>query len=297
MSSRRRVAALFAALVAVGAWPASHVLAQQSGPRVVSPAPVPIVPVISSNLPAPASVMWIGAHPDDEMLASPLLARWCGDGRARCSLLTVTRGEAGACRLPSGCLPDLATVRSAEAGASSQLFGAHLILLSLPDGGGVVPPPWDIAHGGSREIVTTIAGFIRAEAPSLVLTFDPRHGTTCHPDHRAIGAIVLEALGILNDTNAPPVAYLLETRLEIDAQPLALHFSAASSDAIRFDANEPLASVGGPAWGAFAADMRRYPSQFDASWLAALSNVAMADRAVFLAPASEILSRSVAICP
>ena len=94
--------------------------------------------------------MWIAAHPDDEVLVAPLLARWCGDGRARCSLLTATRGEAGACLRPDGCLPDLASVRSAEAGSSSRYFGANAILLSLPDGGGAVPPPWDIDAGGSQ---------------------------------------------------------------------------------------------------------------------------------------------------
>ncbi len=246
------------------------------------------------RLPIPASVLWIAAHPDDEALAAPLLARWCGDGHARCSLLTVTRGEAGPCLRPDGCLPDLASVRSAEAGASSQYFGANAILLSLPDGGGVLPPPWDIDAGGSPDLVGTIAGFIRAVAPELVLTFDPRHGTTCHPDHRAIAAVVLDAVRLLSD---PPAIYLLETRLEVDSQPLALHFRSAASRAIRFDANEPLASTGGSAWNAMAADMERHPSQFDAAWLAAVASTPAADRAVYLAPASTILKQPASTCP
>ena len=71
----------------------------QQDPQPFSPIP------ITWRLPAPGSVMWIAAHPDDEVLVAPLLARWCGDGHARCSLLVATRGEAGACRLPGGCRP------------------------------------------------------------------------------------------------------------------------------------------------------------------------------------------------
>jgi LmbE family N-acetylglucosaminyl deacetylase len=239
-------------------------------------------------------MMWIAAHPDDEALVAPLLARWCRDGHARCSLLVATRGEAGPCLRPDGCLPDLASVRSAEAGAASQYFGANAILLSLPDGGGSAPPTWDINAGASPALVATIARFIQAEAPELVFTFDPRHGTTCHPDHRAIAAIVLEAVKLLS---APPAVYLLETRLDVDAQPLALHFRSAAAAAIRFDANEPLAATGGPAWNAVTADMERHPSQFDAAWLAAASNVPSADRAVYLAPAAAILDQPASTCP
>lgn len=278
-------------LAATVAWVMFPVCAQGRVPAPVKPAPQPVSPV--RRLPAPASVMWIAAHPDDETLVAPLLARWCGDGHAHCLLLTATRGGAGACVRPDGCLPDLATVRSGEAGASSQYFGADAILLSEPDGG-VVLPARDTDAGESPNIVERIAGFIRAEAPDLILTFDPRHGTTCHPDHRAIAAIVLEAVKLLT---TPPAVYLLETRLEVDAQPLALHFRSAALGAIRFDANETLAATGGPAWNAVTADMKRHPSQFDASWLAAVSGVPAADRAVYLAPASSILQRPASTCP
>jgi LmbE family N-acetylglucosaminyl deacetylase len=291
MSISRRVSVLAAAVASL-ALPAG---AQGHRPVPVSPAPQPVSPVrINGRLPAPASVMWIAAHPDDEVLVAPLLARWCRDGRAHCTLLTATRGGAGTCLLPDGCRPDLATVRSGEAGGSSEFFGADAMLLSLPDGGGTAPPPWDIDAGGSREIVGTIAGFIRAEAPDLVLTFDPRHGTTCHPDHRAIAAIVLDAMKLLS---APPAVYLLETRLQVESQPLALHFSPASPDALRFDANEQLAATGGPAWNAVAADMARHPSQFDEAWLAAIANVPAAEHAVFLAPAATILPQPASTCP
>jgi LmbE family N-acetylglucosaminyl deacetylase len=290
MNASRRVSALAAAIASF----ALPVCAQGHVPVPVS-APQPVSPVrIPERLPAPASVMWIAAHPDDEALVAPLLARWCGDERARCSLLIATRGEKGSCHRPDGCLPDLGSVRSGEAAAASQYFRANAILLSLPDGGGKAPPPWDIDAGGSSGLVGMIAEFIRAEQPELVLTFDPRHGTTCHPDHRAVAAVVLEAVKLLRE---PPAVYLLETRLEFDAQPLAPHFRSATPGAIRFDANEPLAVTNGPAWNAVTADMERHPSQFDAAWIAAVASVPAADRAVYLAPSSAILRQPVSTCP
>jgi len=267
----------------------------QGRPHAASPAPVPFSPApLPSHVPAPTSVMWIGAHPDDEAIAAPLLARWCRDGRARCAFLVATRGERGPCLLPAGCLPDLATVRSAEAAASAELFGADLILLSLPDGGGDEPPSWAPRTSRGDDFAATLAAFIRAEAPEIVLTFDPRHGTTCHPDHRAIGDLTLEAVSLLS---APPAVYLLETRVEIDTEAVAFHFAPAAPGTIRFDANAPLAATAGPAWSAIESDMERHPSQFDAAWRAAVAHVPESDRAVFLAPAATILRHPVSGCP
>jgi LmbE family N-acetylglucosaminyl deacetylase len=238
--------------------------------------------------------MWIGAHPDDEAIAAPLLARWCRDSRARCSFLVATRGEKGPCLLPAGCLPDLATVRSAEAAASAELFGADLILLSLADGGGAEAPPWAPGTPRGADLAATLAAFIRAEAPEIVLTFDPRHGATCHPDHRAVGDLALEAVSLLV---APPAVYLLETRVMIDTEAIAFHFAPAASGTIRFDATTPLAATAGPAWSAIEFDMERHPRQFDAGWRAAVSHVPESDRAVFLAPAATILRQPVSGCP
>ncbi|HEY3349270.1 MAG TPA: PIG-L family deacetylase [Thermoanaerobaculia bacterium] len=290
MRAALRVSLLAAAIVSFA--PAARA---QFRPHSASPAPVPLSPApLPSHVPAPASVMWIGAHPDDEAIAAPLLARWCLDGRARCSFLIATRGEKGPCLLPAGCLPDLASVRSAEAAAAAELFGADLILLSLPDGGGGEPPSWAPGTSRGADLAATLAAFIRAEAPEILLTFDPRHGTTCHPDHRAIAELTLETAALVA---APPAVYLLETRVETDTEAIAFHFAPAAPGTIRYDANERLVSTAGPAWSAIEWDMERHPSQFDAGWRAAVSRVPESDRAVFLAPAAEILRRTVSACP
>lgn len=138
----------------------------------------------------PRSVLWIAAHPDDEIVAAPLLGKWCRDEQVRCGMLIVTRGEQGGCAVPNGCVPDIPTVRAAEAGTASQLFNAELILMTLPDGGGAAPPQWSATD--------SIAAYIEAFRPELILTFDPRHGSTCHPDHREVGRIVTDAVRALS---------------------------------------------------------------------------------------------------
>lgn len=217
----------------------------------------------------PESVLWIAAHPDDEAVVAPLLSYWCRESGARCAFLLLTRGEAGPCLLPEGCFPDVRTVRSAEAASAAELFHADLTLLRLPDGGVVL----------NDENVATVAAYIEAFRPQLILTFDPRHGTTCHPDHRETGRIVVEATRALSFAST---LYLLETRVDFET----LTFSPATPFAERFDAASR--------WNAVIEDMQRHPSQFDAAWLDAIGNVQ--DRAVYIAPANEVLAQPVRTC-
>jgi LmbE family N-acetylglucosaminyl deacetylase len=246
-----------------------------------------------SNVATPGSVMWIAAHPDDEAIVAPLLGKWCRQERVRCAFLILTRGEGGSCLLSDGCHPDVASVRSAEAGSASQYFGASLILLTYPNTAGVAKPDWRTSSGDRPDVVTTVAHYIEAFHPALVLTFDPRHGTTCHPDHLETGAIVLDAVKLLS---YEPDVDLLETRVTFASDPLIIGFAPAVAGLQRFDANEFLTSTQTPAWSEITADMERHPSQFDESWLAAIQNVPPADRAVYLAPAKVILAQQVPGC-
>lgn len=246
-----------------------------------------------SNVSAPRSVMWIAAHPDDEAIVAPLLGKWCREERARCCFLVLTRGEGGSCLRLDGCHPDVASVRSAEAGAASQYFFADSILLTYPNTAGVAKPDWRSSLGDRPDIVATVANYIEAFHPSLVLTFDPRHGTTCHPDHLETGAIVLDAVKRLS---YQPEIDLLETRVTFAFDPLIIHFASAASGVQRFDANEILTSTQSSAWSEITHDMEHHPSQFDGSWLAAIQNVPSADRAVYFAPAKSILEEQVVGC-
>ncbi|HEX7708615.1 MAG TPA: PIG-L family deacetylase, partial [Thermoanaerobaculia bacterium] len=219
--------------------------------------------------------------------------KWCLDDEARCGLLVLTRGESGGCVLVGGCLPDVASTRSSEAGAASELFRADLILLRYPDGGGLLPPLWSQVPGDQPALVARIAAHIEAFAPELVLTFDPRHGTTCHPDHRETGRLVLEAVQLLE---VQPKVYLLETYVTLTPDGGAPQFMAALPEALRFDATQLLRS-GDEAWAAVTWDMERHPSQFTTEFMDAVRHVPQDQRAVFIAPAEIAMQQTVTACP
>lgn len=137
-------------------------------------------------------ILVVVAHPDDEILFAPLLGRRCVAGRAACTLVVMTRGEAGQCLLPEGC-GDLGALRADEMRRSSALLNAQLLQWSFPDVLTDVARAWE-SYGGSRKaVVEQLSAVIAQTAPDLILTFDPAHGSTCHPAHREIARLVLES--------------------------------------------------------------------------------------------------------
>ncbi|HVT02302.1 MAG TPA: PIG-L family deacetylase, partial [Thermoanaerobaculia bacterium] len=238
------------------------------------------------------SLLWVGAHPDDEVLAAPLLASLCLEQKVHCSFLVLTRGEAGLCAAPEGCNGDLATIRSGEEAAAAEWFRADLFLLRYPDGGASADgsfEAWEALAGGRDALISSIAGFIGASGADLVVTFDPRHGSTCHSDHRATGALVIEAMKLVHPA---PELYLLETRVTIGTQPLEIRFTPAADPAegvSRLDGNVGLPGIGRTRWEAMIEDMQLHRSQFGADWIAAVRNTPVPEQALFLSRAAVAL--------
>ena len=142
------------------------------------------VPVSRSLIPpgAPATVLAVWAHPDDEITSAGTLAGLARDG-AKVALLYLTAGEAA--RDTGFSREDLARVRRAEAEAVGRRLGAAEVeVLDFPDGGLSEIDP-DLARQAIR---------IRIERlqPSLVLSFDETVGFYGHPDHVMTGRWVRE---------------------------------------------------------------------------------------------------------
>jgi LmbE family N-acetylglucosaminyl deacetylase len=226
------------------------------------------------------SILWIAAHPDDDVVVAPLLFSLCRDRSLRCTFIVATRGEKGPCLLAGGCEPDVGTVRTGEMQRAAAYFGASLIQLAYEDGGGVAPPAWD-----RDELRSTIASLIDMN-PDVVLTFDPRHGTTCHPDHMAVGSLVTDALA---NRSTGPVLFYLETRVNVITDPLHLEFAPSYPNAAHL-----YTFRGG--WNALIADMQIHRSQFDDSWVAAALQVPDADRDVYVARATDLRDVFIAGC-
>lgn len=219
------------------------------------------VRAVRGRLESARRILWIAAHPDDEALIAPFLAKTCLEGGASCTFLVLTRGESGTCALPSGCSGDLGAIRSAEAQRAASLLNAELILWDLPDvDSDQVSRIWE-EHSINREtLVARVREVIDREPRDLILTFDPRHGSTCHRAHRLTGELVTEA--VARRTTTAPVVFV-QTAVSMNGTTFA--FSPAVNGAGIFDASAH--------WNHLLENVEAHASQFGAEQVEALRQV------------------------
>ncbi|HEU5162059.1 MAG TPA: PIG-L family deacetylase [Thermoanaerobaculia bacterium] len=223
--------------------------------------------------PAVGNLLWIAAHPDDELLVAPLLELFCRERGARCTIAVATRGERGSCELPS-CGPDMGQLREQELRASATRFAAAVVVGSFPDGSSWSPDEVLLAWRAKIPTVETfIDSLLDDIRPDMVLTLDPRHGSTCHPDHRAIGrAVVASAskrgvpVGVLRSKAAivgPWDAVVIDPNL----------------DSVAFVVDGGRSSIdGSPLWDALVDVARAHASQFSPRAVQALEGVPLHQR-------------------
>jgi LmbE family N-acetylglucosaminyl deacetylase len=147
-----------------------------------------------SAAPVPSSsshtLVAIFAHPDDETIVAPALARTARDG-ATVYVVVATDGRLGVSKhagIPAG--DSLATVRAGEARCSAAAVGARPpVLLGFPDNGLAVLSPWpgEPLDRMARRIDSTL----RALRPDVVITWGPDGGYG-HQDHRLVGDVVTQ---------------------------------------------------------------------------------------------------------
>jgi LmbE family N-acetylglucosaminyl deacetylase len=152
--------------------------------------------------PPPHSLVWIAAHPDDEILVAPLLAHLAQTHGTRITMIVMTRGERGPNHIAHTTRSPLARIRSGELESSASLLGARLVAWDYSDGSG--PSPDEVIARWSRDssrerIVARIADVIRRVEADLVLGMDPEHGNTGHMDHRAVAVLTRDAVTSIDD--------------------------------------------------------------------------------------------------
>jgi LmbE family N-acetylglucosaminyl deacetylase len=130
-------------------------------------------------------VIAVFAHPDDERVIGPLLARLAREGRET-HLVIATDGSRGVrdfARIPAGA--ELAAARAKEARCAADRLGVRqLHLLGLPDG---ALASFD-ELGKLRAALVPVLDSVQ---PSVIITFGPEGGTG-HPDHRLVGNVVTQ---------------------------------------------------------------------------------------------------------
>lgn len=143
-----------------------------------------------------ARILVVGAHPDDESLAGPLLAYACVQKGNDCHIAIFTSGGGGTCGLflfLQSCEPDLATVRIREMERAAERYGAGLDL------GNFSNQRPKLSHDKTkREAIR--AGWewegdpIVKFEPDLLITLDPEHGFTGNAEHQLASLLVNEVL-------------------------------------------------------------------------------------------------------
>lgn len=134
-------------------------------------------------------IMGVFAHPDDpEFFAGGTFARWAAGG-AHITLVLATSGDKGSAD-PEMTSERLVEIREAEERAAAQALGVtEVIFLRYRDG--ELQPDLRLRRDVTR--------LIRLKQPEIVVTTDPSvfwyegRGVN-HPDHRAIGEAVLDAV-------------------------------------------------------------------------------------------------------
>ena len=148
------------------------------------------VPATSSRAAQPGTLVAVFAHPDDETIVAPALARAARDG-AKVYLVIATDGRRGVSRhagIPAG--DSLAAVRAGEARCSADALGAQPpVLLGFEDAGLSVLSPWpgEPLDRMARRVEATL----RELRPDVVLTWGPEGGYG-HQDHRLVGDVVTQ---------------------------------------------------------------------------------------------------------
>ncbi|MBV9496477.1 MAG: PIG-L family deacetylase [Acidobacteria bacterium] len=195
-------------------------------------------------------VLWIGAHPDDEIFAAPLLYDLCVTGNASCRWIVLTRGERGSCHDPAGC-GDLVATRIDEVRRSAAMLHATVEQWALDDSS--ASDPQTVLRRWNAPIARLRAELEQAD---VILTFDPEHGTTMHPDHRAAALLVAPA------TNRRIYTIRNRARIERDGAEIVFEPSPPAS---------PNALVSKPSsWFVVRKVAEVHRSQFDARAIARL---------------------------
>jgi len=160
-------------------------LAGCAGPQVKREAPASLEELVDAG----ARMMWVGAHPDDESMVGSIFAK-AGPGMGNPLLFYVlNHGDGGECNLPEGCHPDVKSVRAEEMKHAAALYRADLVLehyYNAPLPVESFPPRDEIARIWLEQgdPAPKIARAIRTFRPDVLITFDPDHGFTGHPEHQ-----------------------------------------------------------------------------------------------------------------
>lgn len=134
------------------------------------------------------------AHPDDELVMAPAIARAAREG-ANVTFIYGTSGDQGpgVSGMEKGAA--LAEVRKGEANCSARALGVQTVLFLDHGDGTLTDRPQD-AESPARKLANDLGTILREHPYDVILTWGPDGGYG-HGDHRIVSAIVTQLVQVL----------------------------------------------------------------------------------------------------
>src|SRR5256885_8642229 len=151
-----------------------------------------------------AEILLIVAHPDDDSLAAPYLAKAIYEEHKHVSVIYGTRGNAGGNAVGNEQAASLGAVREIEGRRALASMGIlDVWFLNGPD-----TPGQDVLHSletwGHGAALEQVVRLVRLTRPEVILTWLPVYvAGENHDDHQAAGVLATEAFDLSGD----PVAF------------------------------------------------------------------------------------------
>lgn len=145
-------------------------------------------------------LMCVAAHPDDEDGAS--LAMYRKKWGYKTFAVLATRGEGGQNEIGPELYEKLAVLRTDEMARASEITGAELHFLNLPEFGYSKSREETFALWGEEVALERMVRKIRELRPDVIITHHPPTGA--HGHHQAIGKALQDAFDVAADPNAFP---------------------------------------------------------------------------------------------
>ena len=167
-----------------------------------------------------ASVLMIVAHPDDEdgALLTYLVAR---DRCARCTLLTLTRGEGGQNAMSAETYDALGLIRTNELLKAGEYYGVKQLWGTEIDFGFSKTQEEAFARWGHERVLYDAVLAVRRERPQIIMSTFVGGITDGHGHHQVSGEIAQEAFKAAADPSVFPEHVEAGERRRVGAHGLA----------------------------------------------------------------------------
>lgn len=148
------------------------------------------------------SVLYIGAHPDDENTG--LIAYWAKGKKYRTAYLSLTRGDGGQNLIGSEKGSEIGIIRTQELLQARNIDGGEQYFTRAIDFGFSKSPEESLNIWGKQDVLSDMVWVIRKFKPDIIVTRFPPGGNGGHGHHTASAALALEAFNDAADPNKFP---------------------------------------------------------------------------------------------